>query len=145
MTLGPPQCDPDVRRRGSVAVVLRENRFLVIRRSAHVVAPGALCFPGGGIEAGETEEQALVREFQEELGVAIRPLRRVWHSTTRWHVELAWWLGEIDAQLALVPNPHEVASIHWLTPREMFDEENLLESNRVFLRSLAAGEIVLET
>ena len=62
-------------RQGAVAVVVRDDRFLVIRRSANVVAPGAFCFPGGGIEAGETEERALVREFREELGATIVPVR----------------------------------------------------------------------
>ena len=93
MADGRTQHDSDpIRRRGAVAVVIRDARFLVIRRSAQVVASGAFCFPGGGIEAGESEEQALVREFQEELGAAVRPVRCIWTSITRWHVELAWWL-----------------------------------------------------
>jgi len=130
-------------RQGVVAVVMREGRFLVIRRAASVVAPGAYCFPGGGIEAGETEEQSLVREFREELGATIVPMRRVWRSTTRWKVELAWWLGEVAADGALELNPAEVASVHWLAPHEMLALAELLESNREFLRALADCEIVL--
>ena len=136
-----PGADSD--RRGAVAVVVRESRFLVIRRSTEVVAPGAYCFPGGGIEADESEEQALVREFHEELGAAVRPLRRVWRSTTRWHVELAWWLGALDPAIELVPNPAEVASIHWFAREEMLGLAGLLESNHAFLKALAEGEIVL--
>jgi len=49
-----------------VAVILRGERFLVICRSQQVRAPGMYCFPGGGIEPGETEEQALRRELLEE-------------------------------------------------------------------------------
>jgi 8-oxo-dGTP diphosphatase len=131
-------------RQGAVAVVVRNGRFLVIRRSATVVAPGAFCFPGGGIEVGETEEQALVREFREELGATIVPVRRVWRSTTRWQVELAWWLGElaIDGMLAL--NPAEVDSVHWLAADEMLALAELLDSNRAFLKALAEGEIAIE-
>lgn len=33
--------------------------------------------PGGRIEAGETPEEALIREFQEETGLAVRPRRLV--------------------------------------------------------------------
>ena len=55
-------------RYGAVAVVLREKKLLAIQRSFTVAAPGAFCFPGGGIEPGETEEIALARELQEELG-----------------------------------------------------------------------------
>jgi 8-oxo-dGTP diphosphatase len=131
-------------RRGAVAVVVREGRFLVIRRSAAVVAPGAFCFPGGGIEAGETEEQALVREFHEELGATVVPLRRIWRSTTRWQVELAWWLGDLASDSALVPNPTEVASVHWLAPDEMLSLTELLDSNRAFLKTLADGKIVID-
>ncbi|MGD9722574.1 MAG: NUDIX domain-containing protein [Pirellulales bacterium] len=132
------------RRRGAVAVVLRRDRFLVIRRSAHVVAPGALCFPGGAIEPGENEEQALVREFQEELGRAVRPVRRVWQSTTPWRIELAWWLAELPEHAEPQANPAEVESVHWLTREEMLAHAQLLESNRQFLAALAAGQIVLD-
>src|SRR6478735_8048179 len=107
------------RRRGAVAVVVRDHRFLVIRRSEHVIAPGAFCFPGGGIETGETEEQALVREFREELGATLTPVSRLWQSTTRWQTELAWWLGIVDEACQFVPNPLEVSSVHWLSSDEM--------------------------
>jgi 8-oxo-dGTP pyrophosphatase MutT (NUDIX family) len=130
-------------RRGAVAVVVRDGRFLVIRRSKTVKAPGAFCFPGGHIESGESEELALAREFQEELGAMIRPVRRLWRSTTRWGVQLAWWLGEVG-DVELTANRAEVASFHWLTAEEMLEEPRLLESNLEFLHLLAAGEIAID-
>ena len=42
----------------AVAVILDGDKFLIIKRSANVRAPGQYCFPGGGIEAGESNEQA---------------------------------------------------------------------------------------
>jgi len=126
-----------------VAVIVREGRFLVIRRSRHVVAPLAHCFPGGAIEPGESEQDALVREIREELGTAIRPLRRLWQSATPWGVPLAWWLGEMDAGAAIAPNPAEVDSVGWHTPEEMRGLPGLLPSNLAFLDALASGEIDL--
>lgn len=134
----------DPGRQGAVAVVLCRGRFLVIRRSSLVVAPGAFCFPGGGIEDGESEEEALVREIREELGATVRPLRRVWQSTTPWKVQLSWWLSCLEDDAPLTPNPAEVASVHWFTAEEMSQLEGLLESNHHFLRALAAGEIRLD-
>jgi 8-oxo-dGTP pyrophosphatase MutT (NUDIX family) len=130
-------------RRGVVAVVVRDERFLVIRRAAGVRAPRAFCFPGGGIETDESETDALVREFREELGTTIRPLRRIWQNTTRWRVELAWWLGAVEAREQLAPNPLEVESVHWFTQDEMLLLAELLDSNRQFLAALATDEIRL--
>jgi 8-oxo-dGTP pyrophosphatase MutT (NUDIX family) len=130
-------------RRGAVAVIVREGRFLVIRRSRHVVAPSAYCFPGGEIEPGESEEEALVREISEELRVRIRPIRRLWQSITPWDVALTWWHSELDAAQAITPNPAEVESVHWLTPDEMTGLSGLLESNHAFLDALAAGEVAI--
>jgi 8-oxo-dGTP diphosphatase len=131
-------------RRGVVAVMPRGDRLLVIRRSALVVAPGAYCFPGGGIEGDETESAALTREIQEELGLDIVPVRRLWQSVTPWQVDLAWWLVLLPAEAEPVPNPAEVASWAWYTPDAMRRLPGLLESNLAFLDALAAGKICLE-
>jgi len=131
-------------RRGAVAVVVRQGKLLVIKRAEIVRAPGAFCFPGGGIEAGESEQQALVREFQEELAAVIHPVRRLWQSVTRWGVELDWWLAYLPTDEQLVPNPAEVESVHWLTAAAMLAEPRLLESNRAFLDAIATGKIELD-
>ncbi|MFH1264461.1 MAG: NUDIX domain-containing protein [Planctomycetota bacterium] len=130
-------------RRGAVAVVVRDGCLLVIRRSRFVVAPRALCFPGGAIEGDESEEDALVREIREELGVTVRPERRIWQSVTPWQVHLSWWLSHLEPDAQLAPNPAEVESVHWYTPEEMARLPDLLRSNHHFLRALGSGEIEL--
>ncbi len=134
----------DPRRHGVVAVVVRDGRFLVICRSDKVIAPGMIGFPGGGIEGKESEDETLVREIREELGVKITPVRRVWRSVTPWNVELAWWLGRIDNEQAMKPDPAEVASTHWVSTDEMRELPNLLESMHHFLDALEAGEIDMD-
>jgi 8-oxo-dGTP diphosphatase len=128
---------------GVVAVIFRGGKFLIIRRSQHVRSPGKFCFPGGGIEAGETEEQALVREFAEELNAVVRPVRRLWQSLTITNVQLAWWLADLADDQLLTPNALEVESIHWLSREEALGLEHLLASNRDFYSALASGEIAL--
>jgi 8-oxo-dGTP diphosphatase len=131
-------------KRGSVAVLVRQGRLLVIRRSQFVVAPGKYCFPGGAIEDGETEQEALIREIQEELGVAVESVRCVWRSVTSWHVALAWWHCRLAPEAEFSPNPAEVESVHWYSPAEMAALPELLESNHHFLQALAAGQIELD-
>jgi 8-oxo-dGTP diphosphatase len=118
---------------GVVAVILRTDRFLVIRRSQFVRAPGTYCFPGGGIQPGEDQESAIVRELREELNVAVQPLRRLWTSVTPWGVALAWWHVDLSESEIIEPNQQEVESVHWLSAEEMLALPELLESNRAFL------------
>jgi len=140
-----PQHDqPAIVRRGAVAVIVRNDRLLIIRRSQQVVAPGMYCFPGGGIEPGETEEQAVIRELQEELACRIQPRRRIWESVSPWRVHLAWWLSDLDSSSTLTPNPLEVESVHWLTLQEMATLPNQLESNYRFLEAISRGDVPLE-
>ena len=68
-------------QQGVVVVGRREGRFLMIRRAPGVLAGGAWCFVGGAIEPGETQPQAVVREFAEEVGGRAQPLRKIWEYT----------------------------------------------------------------
>jgi len=126
--------------RGVVAVVVRGDRLLVIRRSQHVRAPGMHCFPGGAIEQGESEFDAVRREMLEELSLVADPKRLLWRSTTPWNVELAWWLVEVDPAADPQPNPLEVESFHWLTPTEIRRLPELLASNLEFLDGWELGD-----
>lgn len=57
---------------GVGAVLIHEGRVLLIRRGKEPLR-GRWVVPGGTVELGETLEQALVREVQEETGLVVRP------------------------------------------------------------------------
>jgi 8-oxo-dGTP diphosphatase len=128
--------------RGVVAVVIRGDRFLVIRRSRHVRAPGMHCFPGGSIEADETEVDTARREMLEELGLVAEPVRLLWRSITPWGVQLAWWMVEIAADAIPQPNPLEVEWFDWLRIAEIRALPMLLASNLEFLDEWEAGRLL---
>jgi 8-oxo-dGTP diphosphatase len=129
---------------GVAAVVYRDGKFLLIRRSQQVRSPGKFCFPGGSIEPGETEEQAVVREFAEELNATVAPVRRLWQSVTVTKVSLAWWLVEVAGDQAFIPNPLEVESVHWLSAEEALALPELLASNRDFYEALGRGSFAVQ-
>ena len=124
-----------VGKRAVIAVIRRGDRWLVIRRSEHVVAPGKICLPGGKVDPGETESQTLVREMTEELGVAVIPGERIWDSQTPWGTRLAWWTATIAEGQSLRPDPAEVAEVLWLTAAEILRRDHeCLPSLPEFLR-----------
>lgn len=59
------------------AAIVRDGRVLAARRSRPVELAGRWEFPGGKVEPGESERDALVRECAEELGVRIAWVERL--------------------------------------------------------------------
>ena len=133
--------DQNEGRRGVVAVARREGLFLAIRRGPTVRAGGRVCFPGGHIERGEEEHEAVVRECREELAAHVTASGCVWRSTTSWGTSLAWWTVQLADDATLVPHPVEVAEILWRSAEELLAEPDLLEGNREFLEAVLRGEL----
>ncbi|MCA9137811.1 MAG: NUDIX domain-containing protein [Planctomycetales bacterium] len=139
-----PPIKPSTRRKkGVVGVIFRDARLLIIRRALTVTAPGKLCLPGGAIEKGETEEQALVREMQEELAIDVSPKELCFRSVTAWGTNLAWWHASMDLSVHPIANPDEVADVFWMTRDEVRNAPDLLPSLPPFLAAWEQGEIGL--
>ena len=60
------------------AAIVRDGHVLLVRR-ARAPAHGLLTLPGGGVEAGETLEQALIREVLEETSLTVEPVALAGH------------------------------------------------------------------
>ena len=65
-------------RRTARAVILRNGQMLLLerwRRNKHGKQRHYYSIPGGGIDRGETPEDAVIRELREEMLIDIRPIR----------------------------------------------------------------------
>jgi 8-oxo-dGTP pyrophosphatase MutT (NUDIX family) len=131
------------KKRGVVGVILRDERFLIIRRSKFVTAPRKLCLPGGTMEKGESEVDTLVREMQEELAIDVTPVRLCWRSVTPWGTTLAWWLATIPNHVVPVPETSEVEEYFWMTQEQIYFAKDVLPSLPAFVDACANGEIDL--
>lgn len=97
------------------AAIIADGRVLGCVRSDPPEVAGGWEFPGGKVEDGETEVEALIRECEEELGVSVAVGDRVGDDVLLSHgravlkVYLAQLVG--DRQ----PHPHEHAELRWLS------------------------------
>ena len=120
------------------AAIERDGCYLAARRTRPVDVAGRWEFPGGKVERGESEEEALAREIREELGVEIEVVRRV---PGEWPLPDDPVLHLYVAQLTVgEPQPldhHD--QLRWIT-RAQFDEIDWLESDREAVDTLAKGD-----
>src|SRR6202012_5478560 len=107
------------------AAIFRDGRVLIVRR-ARAPAYGLYTLPGGGVELGETLEEAVIREVREETALEVAPIALAGYRQAiarddtgrieRHFVILPfaarWIAGEISLN-------EELAEAHWLAPAEL--------------------------
>lgn len=97
------------------AVIERDGRYLITQRRAAAVLPGLWEFPGGRVEDGETDEQALKRELKERLGTDAEVKSRMAHRVHHYHgysVDLNLYQAVIP--LGQEPRALRVAEVRWV-------------------------------
>jgi ADP-ribose pyrophosphatase YjhB (NUDIX family) len=107
------------------AAIIRDGRVLIVRR-ARPPAYGVFTLPGGGVEAGETLRDAVIREVLEETALAIEPLglagyreaiaRDADGRVERHFVILPFAARWLSGEVAL---NEELAEARWLLPHEL--------------------------
>jgi 8-oxo-dGTP diphosphatase len=101
------------------AMIEQGGKYLITQRPATATLPNLWEFPGGKVERGETDQAALARELEEEMGIGVEVADRVIH------VEHAYESYDIDfcvyrCRLVRGPLRHlRVADHRWVRPEEL--------------------------
>jgi 8-oxo-dGTP diphosphatase len=118
--------------------VLKESGKVLLTRSVFRGAP-FVNFPGGGVEIEEAPMDALKREFSEETGLLIRPVRTLYasegaHLSTQAPIQIvaAYWLVErAGGELRVGGNGDDVLDLFWADPARLPRDE-MFPSDREF-------------
>lgn len=101
--------------------------FLLTTRSAKLSShAGQRAFPGGRLDAGETVEQAALRELREEVGISLDRnciLGRLDDYATRSGYLISPVVVWIEDLSDLNPNPDEIAIVHQVPLQELLRDE----------------------
>ncbi len=111
------------------------GRVLIAQRPADRHMAGRWEFPGGKVGAAESEQQALIRELHEELGVQVREPRfclRLTHAYPDRTVELSCW---IVRDFAGEPQCRDGQQLKWVPAAELM-QQDILEADLPFIEAL---------
>jgi 8-oxo-dGTP diphosphatase len=105
------------------ALVDADGRVLIAQRPEGKQLAGLWEFPGGKIEPGETPEEAVVRELDEELGIetkaaCLAPLTFASHSYGSFHLLMPLF---VCRRFWGTPMAKEHQTLKWVRPKQMRD------------------------
>ncbi|AQW99529.1 (deoxy)nucleoside triphosphate pyrophosphohydrolase [Elizabethkingia anophelis] len=102
-------------------VIFNEGRILLCRRKPEKPLGGYWEFPGGKIEVGETEEESLYRELQEELGIRVeieRYFKSVVHDYDGFTIELIAYICRSGQSVCVLTDHDEY---EWVDKSELLN------------------------
>ena len=101
------------------ALIWNGDRFMICQRPAYKDRALLWEFVGGKVELGETKEQALVRECQEELAVTLS-VGDVFDEVVHEYPDIIVHLTLFNATIGEgIPKKLEHNDIKWITPSEI--------------------------
>ena len=118
-----------------VAAIICKGEYIFATQRGYGDFKDGWEFPGGKMEPGESPEEALVREIQEELSTTIsvdKFLCSVEYDYPKFHLTMHCYLCSLQTE-ALHLNEHEAA--RWLTKDEL-DSVDWLPADRVVVEKL---------
>jgi 8-oxo-dGTP diphosphatase len=101
------------------AVIVQDGRVLACERSAPPEVAGRWEFPGGKVEPGETDAQALARECAEELGVRVAVGARVGPDVPLAHGRAVLRVFTVTLLNGDEPRALEHTAMRWLAADEL--------------------------
>ena len=102
-----------------VALIWDQDKFMICQRPVHKARGLLWEFVGGKVEPGETKEQALIRECQEELAVTL-DVGEVFMDVIHEYPDLTVHLTLFNASIQLgIPQKLEHNDIRWITVNEI--------------------------
>ena len=117
------------------ALIWDKNRFLACQRPAHKARGLLWEFVGGKVEPGETKEQALIRECQEELAVTVA-VQDVFMEVDHVYPDLTVHLTLFNASITEgIPQKIEHNDLRWITVEEI-DQYEFCPADEEILRRL---------
>lgn len=104
---------------GASAIIIRDNRVLMIR----TIDSNSWSIPSGGVEDGETVEEACIREVAEETGYEVKIVKELHTKKTivkEYKVTTQYFLCEITGGDILYKDPdEEIEEISWMNRNEI--------------------------
>ena len=117
------------------ALIWDKNKFMICQRPAHKARALLWEFVGGKVEPGETKEQALIRECQEELAVTLS-VNDVFMDVVHEYPDITVHLTLFNATIAEgFPQKIEHNDIKWITPNEI-PQFNFCPADEEILRKI---------